>query len=93
MLEDGSSVTCNGIFFHPELIPGSKLPSQLRVKLTKKGTYKSDDTGKTDVHGVYVAGDAAGDVQQLIAAAAEGATSAISINGTLTAEDWQEQTK
>jgi thioredoxin reductase len=90
LVENGNSVSCNGIFFHPELIPGSKLPSQFLVKLTKKGTYKTDDSGKTNVPGVYVAGDAAGDVQQLIAAAAQGATSAISINGNLTLEDWQE---
>lgn len=88
LLRDGTEVACRGLFLHPELIPGSPLPQQLGCSLTPAGTVMVEKGGKSTVPGLFVAGDAAHERHQLIAAAAEGAITAIVLNGELLEEEW-----
>ncbi len=88
VLEDGTLLPCEGIFFKPELAPGSDLPQSLGCELTEAGTLVVDEFGKTSVPGIYSAGDATTLRHQAIAAASMGAFAAAAINGELSMESW-----
>lgn len=88
VLEDGTSIPCRGIFFKPDLVAGSHLPQDIGCHVTEEGTVIVDEIGKTNVPGVYCAGDAASRMHQAIAAAAKGALTAAAINNELNTEHW-----
>lgn len=89
-LEDGLSVPCAGIFFAPTLVAGSDLPQALGCELTPTGSVAAIDAmGKSSVPGVFVAGDIATEMNQLIQAAAMGAMAGAGINSELLAEAWE----
>ncbi len=88
VLADGTTVPCRGIFFKPELVMGSDLPQAVGCEMTETGTVAADVLGKTNVPGVYSAGDAASRMQQAIAAASMGAIAAAGINNELNSEAW-----
>lgn len=88
VLEDGKTVPCRGIFFKPELVTGSELPRMIGCEITEWGAVVVDDFGKTNVPGVYSAGDAASRMHQAIAAASMGAFIAAVINNELNTEAW-----
>ncbi|GIP36590.1 NAD(P)/FAD-dependent oxidoreductase [Paenibacillus sp. J2TS4] len=88
VLEDGKAIPCTGIFFKPELVTGSDLPQAIGCHITEAGSVVVDEFGKTNVPGVYSAGDAASRLHQAIAAAAMGALSAAAINNELNMEAW-----
>ncbi|MNF00411.1 NADH dehydrogenase [compost metagenome] len=56
--------------------------------MNEVGSVVIDDYGKTNIPGVFSAGDAASEKYQAIAAAASGALTAIMINGELNGEAW-----
>jgi len=84
--ENGERLHCSALFFSTDKLQQSDLPEQL-------GCTVDDDqvqTGRkqrTNVSGLFLAGDADGDVQFAIVAAAEGATAAVAINRDLQEED------
>lgn len=88
-LEDGTEISCTGIFFKPELELGSDLPVALGCRMLDTGIIEVDEFGKTSVPGVYAAGDATTHLHQSIVAAASGAVSAAAINGELNQEEWR----
>lgn len=88
VLEDGTTVPCTGIFFKPELVTGSDLPRTIGCHISEWGAVVVDDFGKTNVPGVYGAGDTASRMHQAIAAASMGAFVAAVINNELNAEAW-----
>ncbi|QMV39858.1 NAD(P)/FAD-dependent oxidoreductase [Cohnella cholangitidis] len=88
VLEDGNLLPCSGIFFAPKLIAGSNLPQDLGCKVTEAGTVIVDAFGKTNVPGVYSAGDAATELYQAITAASMGSLAAVGINTELLMEAW-----
>ncbi|WP_419875839.1 NAD(P)/FAD-dependent oxidoreductase [Candidatus Pristimantibacillus sp. PTI5] len=88
VLEDGTCIPCTGIFFAPKLAAGSDLPQTVGCKMTEAGTVIVDAFGKTNVPGVYSAGDAATELYQAITAASLGALAGVSINGELLVEAW-----
>lgn len=89
VLEDGTTIPCRGIFFKPDLVTGSDLPRAIGCHITEAGTVVVDDFGKTNVPGVYSAGDAASRLHQAIAAASMGAFAAAAINNELNMEAWR----
>jgi thioredoxin reductase len=89
VLEDGTSIPCRGIFFKPDLVTGSDLPRAIGCDITETGSVVIDSFGKTNVSGVYSAGDAASRVHQAIAAASMGALAAAAVNNELNIEAWR----
>lgn len=89
VLEDGTIIPCRGIFFKPDLIPGSDLPRTIGCHVAETGAVVVDELGKTNVPGVYSAGDAASRMHQAIAAASMGAITAAAMNNELNAEVWR----
>ncbi|MBU5442476.1 NAD(P)/FAD-dependent oxidoreductase [Paenibacillus sp. MSJ-34] len=89
VLEDGTIIPCRGLFFKPELVTGSDLPRAIGCQITEAGMVDVDDFGKTNVPGVYSAGDAASRLHQAIAAASMGAFVAAAMNNELNMEAWR----
>src|SRR5690606_20235276 len=56
--EDGTEISCTGIFFKPELEVVTDLPVALGCRMLETGIIEVDEFGKTSVPGVDAAGDA-----------------------------------
>lgn len=87
ILEDGTALPCHAVFLMPEACKPADLIGQLGCDLTSKGTVPTKDYEKTNVPGLFVAGDASRRVQFAVVAAAEGAMAAFAINTELLRED------
>lgn len=87
IFEDKSYVEADAIFFSTGQRQQSTLAKQLGCKFTSEGNIKTNNKQQTGVEGVFVAGDAAKDMQFVIVAAAEGAKAAVMINKELIEED------
>ena len=68
----------DGIFVSVGEIPQNEFAKQLGVKLDKQGYIITDKQQRTNVKGVYAAGDIAGGLRQIITACSEGAIAALS---------------
>ena len=68
----------DGIFVSIGEAPQNTLAKELGVKLDEKGYIIVDRQQKTNVRGVYAAGDITGGLRQVITACAEGAIAALS---------------
>jgi thioredoxin reductase len=86
--ENGSSIERTALFIQPPRKPGSDLPARLGCALDEVGCVVVDEEGQTSVPGIYAAGDGAGATQQLVVAAAAGATAAMSIQKELITHDF-----
>lgn len=87
IFDDGPPLPCDALFFNTDQTQRSDLPSMLGCEFTSHGTVDTSPKQRTGVPGLYLAGDADGDVQFVIVAAAEGATAAVAINRELQDED------
>ncbi len=89
VFEDGDSIDREALFY----IYGEREPTPLAEKLgcdmTDKGVIDTRSYERTNVPGLYAAGDASRRVQFAIVAAAEGAAAAFAINTELYKEDFQ----
>lgn len=63
------------------------IPLRLGCRLTPKSAVRTNRRERTNVPGVYVAGDASWDVQFVVVAASEGAKAAVAINRELQDEE------
>lgn len=89
VLADGTEIACEGLFFAPLLGPGTDLPRALGCDVTELGIMRVDAFGKSNVRGVFGAGDAATEFFQIATAASMGAMAGVGINGELLAEAWE----
>ncbi len=89
MFADGSFLDCEALFY----IYGEREPSPLAEKLGcemgDKGVIETRSYERTNVPGLFAAGDASRRVQFAIVAAAEGAAAAFAINSELYKEDFR----
>jgi len=72
-----SKIEVDGVFISIGEIPQNKLAKQLDVKLDENGYITTDEQQRTNVKGVYAAGDITGGLAQIITACAEGAIAAL----------------
>jgi thioredoxin reductase len=86
--ETGVPLSCDAVFFSGDQVQNSELALAIGCQPDKKGLMQTQKKQHTSVSGVFIAGDADGDVQFAIVAAAEGAIAASAINRELQAEDW-----
>jgi thioredoxin reductase len=87
VLRDREPVERDALFFSTANEQSCDLAVRLGCRLTPKAAIRTDRRERTNVPGVYVAGDASWDVQFVVVAAAEGAKAAVAINRELQAED------
>lgn len=86
-LERSGVMPADALFFHGEQKSQCDLPLTLGCDIQQNHRPRTSPKQKTNVHGLFLAGDADGDVQFVIVAAAEGATAAVAINRELQDED------
>jgi thioredoxin reductase len=79
----GPPLLCDAVFFGADQGQRSPLAKMLGCEIDDDGLVRTYEKQKTCVGGVFVAGDAAVDVQFAIVAAAEGASAAVAINQML----------
>jgi thioredoxin reductase (NADPH) len=72
-----SKLLVDGIFISIGEEPQNNLGKKLGVKLDKNGFIIVDKQGRTNIKGVYAAGDITGGLRQVVTAAAEGAIAAL----------------
>lgn len=73
-----SKLSVDGVFISVGEEPQNSLAKKLGVKLDERGFIVIDKQGRTNVKGVYAAGDITGGLRQVVTAAAEGAIAALS---------------
>ncbi|MFH1100479.1 MAG: thioredoxin-disulfide reductase [Methanobacteriota archaeon] len=78
-----STLRVNGVFVSVGHIPQNMLAQQLQVALDTDGYIVVDRMQRTNIKGVYAAGDITGGVRQVITACAEGAVAALSTTESL----------
>ena len=83
----GPPLECDALFFNTEQFQRSALPDRLGCERRDGQQVRTYDKQRTCRPGLFLAGDADGDVQFVIAAAAEGARAAVAINRELQDED------
>lgn len=80
-LDNGTELTVDGVFVEIGTTPGAAITSQLGVKTDEKGYVIVDDSQKTNVPGVWAAGDITtknAKLKQIIVAASEGSVATYS---------------
>jgi len=88
---DGRRLARSRLFFDLPSVEQSDLPRLLGCRIRRNGSVRCSGYEATDVPGVFIAGNIAGDVQLVVFAAAEGAKAAFGINLALTREDFERQ--
>jgi thioredoxin reductase len=89
VFENGESVLRKGGFVMPQLIQASDFGKQLGCQYNPLGGIVVDSFGRTNIQGVYAAGDASVIAPaQLIIAAAEGVRAAAGVNNDLTQKEF-----
>ena len=73
-----SKLDVDGVFVSIGEIPQNILAKKLKVKLDEHGYIITDKQQRTNIKGVYAAGDITGGLRQVITACAEGAVAALS---------------
>ncbi|MCM3782809.1 NAD(P)/FAD-dependent oxidoreductase [Neobacillus mesonae] len=87
--QNGRALEIDGGFVTPQLSQGSLLGPRLGCHFNDKGAFVTDPYGRTNIRGVYAAGDNTVTAPtQLIIAAAEGSKAAIGINMDLIHADF-----
>jgi thioredoxin reductase len=91
LFENGKSVSRKGGFVMPQLVQSSDFGKQLGCQYNSLGGIAIDSFGRTNIPGVYAAGDASVIAPaQLIIAAAEGVRAAAGVNTDLTQKEFLE---
>lgn len=88
MFGDGHRIERDVLFFHLGQKQRSDLAAQLGCEVSNEAGAQAGERCETNIPGLYIAGDATRDVQQVIVAAAEGAMAAFAINIALCAENY-----
>lgn len=86
VLKNGKIEEREALFFSTGYYQRCDLAIQLNCDFTSRGVVRTYKHQQTNVPGLYVAGDAARDMQLVIVAAAEGTQAAVSINKELQME-------
>jgi thioredoxin reductase (NADPH) len=86
LLDNGNTMKVDGVFVEIGSVPMVSLATSLGVKLDKEGYIIVDSAQKTNIDGIYAAGDlstGSNKLRQIITACAEGAVAADSIHKAL----------
>jgi thioredoxin reductase len=91
VFENGESASRRGGFVMPQMIQASDFGKQLGCKYNSLGGIAVDCFGRTNIQGIYAAGDASVvNPAQIIIAAAEGVRAASGVNADLTQKEFLE---
>ena len=74
-----SVMKTNGVFIAIGYEPSVELAKKIGVELTEDGFIKHDDKHRTNLQGIYSAGDVEGGYKQIVTASGQGSAAALSI--------------
>jgi thioredoxin reductase len=86
IFSDGSQANVYGLFFSSDQYQKSGIAEQLGCNFTENGVIEADLQQRSNIPGIFVAGDSTRDMQLVIVAAAEGAKAAVAIDKSLREE-------
>jgi thioredoxin reductase (NADPH) len=90
--KSSKTVPLDGVFIAIGYVPSNKLASKLGVAVDNEEGYITVDKGyRTNVKGVYAAGDITGGVKQIVTAVGQAAVAAMTIFEDLKHPYWKEQ--
>ena len=89
--EETSSMSVEGVFVAVGYDPEVGLAKKIGIELTPEGYIKHDSKHRTNIPGVYTAGDVEGGFKQIVTAAGQGAEASLSIFEDLIHPYWQEK--
>jgi len=76
-------IKLNGVFISIGEKPQNQIAKEMKIKLNEKGYIIIDKNQRTNIKGVYAAGDITGGLRQIVTACAEGAIAALSTTEVL----------
>jgi thioredoxin reductase (NADPH) len=88
LTEETKTLPIEGVFIAVGYIPAVELARKLGVELTENGFIKRDEHHRTNLPGVYSAGDVEGGYKQIVTAVGQGAEAALSIYEDLMNPYW-----
>lgn len=81
LLKSGRHLAVEGVFIAVGSKPSTELAQESGIELDERGFVKIDRSCKTNIEGVYAAGDVTGGIPQISTAVGEGATAALTAYG------------
>jgi len=72
-----SKLSVDGVFISIGEVPQNKLAKKIGITLDERGYVLIDSKGRTNLRGIYAAGDITGGLRQVVTACAEGAIAAL----------------
>jgi thioredoxin reductase (NADPH) len=88
-----STMATDGVFISIGYLPAVELAQKIGVELTEDGYIKHDGRHRTNVPGVYSAGDVEGGYKQIVTATGQGSEAAITIFEDLINPYWLKEKK
>ena len=88
-----TTMTVNGVFIAIGYEPAVGLAKKIGVELTPDGYIKRDSRHRTNIPGIYSAGDVEGGYKQIVTAAGQGSEAALSIFEDLVNPYWKAGTE
>jgi thioredoxin reductase (NADPH) len=86
--QENRALPIDGVFIAIGYLPAVGLAKKLGVELTEDGFIKRDEHHRTNVPGIYSAGDVEGGYKQIVTAVGQGAEAALSIYEDLMNPYW-----
>ena len=88
-----SKLKIDGVFIAIGYVPAVDLANKIGVELTRDGYIKHDSHHRTNIPGIYSAGDVEGGYKQIVTAAGQGSGAALSIFEDLMNPYWLREDK
>jgi thioredoxin reductase (NADPH) len=86
-----TSLPTDGVFIAIGYAPTVDLAVKTGIELTPDGFIKRDDHHRTNIPGIYSAGDVEGGYKQIVTAMAQGSEAAMSVYEDLMHPYWQDK--
>jgi len=84
-----TAMAVDGVFIAVGYAPAVELANKIGVELTPEGYIKRDDRHRTNIPGIYAAGDVEGGYKQIVTATGQGAEAAMAIFEDLVNPYWK----
>jgi thioredoxin reductase (NADPH) len=90
--KDGSvkPLAVEGVFIAIGYVPNNELAEKLGIEMDEEGYLKVDKGQRTNVKGIYAAGDITGGLKQIVTAVGQGAVAAMTIFEDISHPYWKE---
>ena len=87
--KENTTMAVDGVFIAVGYAPAVELARKIGVELTLEGYIKHDERHRTNIPGIYVAGDVEGGYKQIVTATGQGAEAAMAIFEDLVNPYWK----